>query len=112
MCRKKCINRFARRRWRLRYLLNNTGECSNTLGVDNPHPHMLFPHPRTHMGVQPHAISSLIEIELWDKDQTNPWDVLSESNGTRVDIFRSYLDPSRSGQSKKDSDLRMYRFRK
>ena len=46
----------------------------------NPRPHMLFPHPRTHMGggVQlPHAISPLIEIELWDKDQTNPWDVVS-----------------------------------
>ena len=30
------------------------------------------------MGVAtPHAILPLIEIELWDKDQTNPWDVLS-----------------------------------
>ena len=28
-------------------------------------------------GCNPHAISPLIEIELWDKDQTNPWDVLS-----------------------------------
>ena len=29
-------------------------------------------------GLQPpHAISPLIEIELWDKDQTNPWDVLN-----------------------------------
>ena len=27
-----------------------------------------------------------------------------ESNGTRVDLFRSYFDPSRSGQRKKDSD--------
>ena len=25
----------------------------------------------------PHAISPLIEIELWDKDLTSPWDVLS-----------------------------------
>ena len=25
----------------------------------------------------PHAISPLIEVELWDKDQTNPWDVVS-----------------------------------
>ena len=25
----------------------------------------------------PHAISPLIEIELWDKDQTNLWDVLN-----------------------------------
>ena len=40
---------------------------------------MLFPYPRTHMGggLQPHAISPLIEIELWDEDQTNSWDVLS-----------------------------------
>ena len=41
---------------------------------------MLFPHPRTHMGggVQPaHDISPLIEIELWDENQTNPWDVLN-----------------------------------
>ena len=47
----------------------------------NPRPHMLFSHPRTHMGVvvvaTPHAISPLIEIELWDKDQTNLWDVLN-----------------------------------
>ena len=29
-------------------------------------------------GLQPpHAISPLIEIELWDKDQTNLWDVLN-----------------------------------
>ena len=39
---------------------------------------MLFSHPRTHMGgATPHAISPLIEIELWDEDQTNPWDVLN-----------------------------------
>ena len=28
-------------------------------------------------GATPHAISPLIEIELWDKDQTNLWDVLN-----------------------------------
>ena len=42
---------------------------------------MLFPHPRTHMGggvvATPHAISPLIEIELWDENQTNSWDVLN-----------------------------------
>ena len=32
---------------------------------------------RTWGVVTPHAISPLIEIELWVKDQTNPWDVLS-----------------------------------
>ena len=44
-----------------------------------PRPHMLFSHPRTHMGGcnPPHAISPLIEIELWDEDQTNLWDVLN-----------------------------------
>ena len=34
----------------------------------------------------------------------------SESNGTQVDLFGSYLDLSRSGQSKKDSNFEMYRF--
>ena len=41
---------------------------------------MLFSHPRAQMGggfATPHAISPLIEIELWDKDQTNLWDVLN-----------------------------------
>ena len=67
----------------------------------NPRPHMLFSHPRTHMGggvaTPPHAISHLIEIELWDKDQTNLMDVLNLMVSTiRVDLFRSYLDPSSS----------------
>ena len=40
---------------------------------------MLVPHPRTHVGggCNPLAISPLIEIELWNKDQTYLWDVLS-----------------------------------
>ena len=40
---------------------------------------MLFSYPRTHMGggCTPHAISLLIEIELWNEDQTNLWDVVS-----------------------------------
>ena len=29
----------------------------------------------------------------------------SESNGTQVDMFRSYLDPSRSGEIKKIEDV-------
>ena len=33
-----------------------------------------------------------------------------EFNGTRVDLFRSYLDHSRSGLSKKDSNFEMYRL--
>ena len=32
---------------------------------------------RTWGGGALHAISPLIEIELWDKDQTNLWDVLN-----------------------------------
>ena len=41
--------------------------------------HMLFHHPRAHMGevCPPPSHSLLIEIELWDKDQWNPWGVLS-----------------------------------
>ena len=51
-------------------------KCKDRL---NPRPHMLFPHPRTHMGgATPHAISFLIEIEQhWNKVQTSLWDVLS-----------------------------------
>ena len=32
---------------------------------------------RTWGAATPHVISPLIEIELWCKNQTNPWDVLS-----------------------------------
>ena len=39
---------------------------------------MLFPHPITLMvRCNPYVISPLIEVELWDEDQTNPWDILS-----------------------------------
>ena len=42
----------------------------------NPRPHMLFAILERTWGVAtPHAISPLIEIELWDKDQTNSWNV-------------------------------------
>ena len=43
----------------------------------NPRTHMLFPPilERT-WGAIPHAISPLIEIEMCDRDHTNPWDVL------------------------------------
>ena len=84
--------------------------CCIILCWFNPRPHMLFSHPRTHMGggCNPHAISPLIEIELWAKDQTNPWDVLNPMVPELTSW--SYLDPSRSDQRKKDSDLRIYRF--
>ena len=34
----------------------------------------------------------------------------SEFNGNLDDLLRSYLDPSRSGQSEKDSDFEMHSF--
>ena len=40
----------------------------------NPRPHLLFSHPRTHLGggdATPRTISPLIEIEDRGKDQTN-----------------------------------------
>ena len=44
----------------------------------NPRPHMLFPILERTWGVAtPHVISPLYEIELWDDNQTNHWDVLS-----------------------------------
>ena len=57
----------------------------------------------------PHAIFPLTEIELWDRYQTNPWDVLSLMvlDLNSLDHILS-LDPSRSGQRKKDSELRSY----
>ena len=60
----------------------------------NPCPHMLFPHPRTHMGdATSRAISPLIEIELWDKTK-NPWDILSPT--VPESRPRSYLTNQRS----------------
>ena len=66
-----------------------------------PRPHMLFPHPRTLMGV---ATPPCHFTPNWDRNMgqnTNECLGCSESNGTRVNLLRSYLDPSRSGQSKK-----------
>ena len=75
----------------------------------NPSPHMLFPHPRTHIGgCNPHAISPLIEIELWDENQTNHWDVLSPMVPELTSSGYSLSPPGR-GKEKK-SDLRIYRF--
>ena len=41
---------------------------------------MLFPRPRTHMGEGLPPLGHFApNLELWDKDQTNPWDVLSQT---------------------------------
>ena len=73
---------------------------------------MLFPHPRTHTGggiVTPHAISPLVEIKLWDKDQTNPWDVLSPMVPELTSLGHILTPPGRV-KEKTESDLRIYRF--
>ena len=77
----------------------------------NPRPHMLFHHPRTKWGgvPPPNAISPLLETELWDKDQTNPWDVLSPMVPELVSLGYILIPPGRI-KEKKDSDLRIYRF--
>ena len=66
----------------------------------NPRLHMLFPHPRTPMGegegvATPHAISPLTEIELWDEDQTKPWDVLSQMVPELTSLGHISTPPSR-----------------
>ena len=45
---------------------NANPQVDLSLSTANPRPHMLFPRSKTHIG-GPHAISPLIEIELWDK---------------------------------------------
>ena len=75
----------------------------------NPRPHTLFPILERTWGLQPPCHFA----PNWDRtvgQRPNESLGCSESNGTRVDLFRSYLDPSRSGQRKKDSDLRIYCF--
>ena len=68
----------------------------------NPRPHMLFPHPRTHMGgLHPHAISPLIEIELWDIDQTSTWDVLSPMVPELTSLGGHILTPPGGGKVNK-----------
>ena len=79
----------------------------------NPRPHMLFPHHRTHMGgggCNPHVISPLNEIELWNKDQTNPWDLLSAIVPELTSLGHILTPPPRSGQRKEDSDFKIYSF--
>ena len=49
----------------------------------------------SHLISDPHASSILIEIELWNKNQTISWDVLSPMVAEFTSI-RLYLDPSRA----------------
>ena len=55
----------------------------------------------------PHAISPLIKIELWNKGQKNPWDVLNPMVPGLTSLSHILTPP---GRVKKDSDLRIYRF--
>ena len=55
-----------------------------------------------------HVISPLIELELWDKGQANPWDVLS-SMVPKVTTLGHTLTPPGQVKEKK-SDLRIYDF--
>ena len=65
---------------------------------------MLFSHPRTHMGgggCNPHAISPLIKIELWDENQTNPWDVSSPMEPELTSLGHNLTPPGRVKEKKK-----------
>ena len=60
-------------------------------------------------GCNPHAISSLIEIELWDKDQTISWNVLSPMVPELTSLDHILTPPGRV-KEKKDSDFKIYSF--
>ena len=49
----------------------------------------------------PHAISPLNEIELWDKDQTNPWDVLNPMVPELISLGHILTGPLQVGSKKK-----------
>ena len=48
----------------------------------------------------PHAISPLIEIELWDKDQTNLWDVLNPKVPELTSLGHILTPPGRVKEKK------------
>ena len=54
------------------------------------------------------VISPPTEIELWDEDQTNPWDVLSPIVPELTSLSHILTPPGRVKE--KGSDLRIYRF--
>ena len=62
-------------------------------------------------GATPHAISPLIEIELWDKDQTNPWDVMSSMVPELISLGH-ILTPLGRVKEKKITIFRFTVFRK
>ena len=67
-----------------------------------PRPHPLFSHPKTAPGgCNSRTISSLTEIEFYDKNQTIPWDVSKRTVSYLTS--RSDIDSSRSGQTRKES---------
>ena len=52
-------------------------------------------------GLQPpHAISPLIEIELWDEDQTNAWDVVSPMIPKLTSLSHILTPPGRVKEKK------------
>ena len=58
---------------------------------------------RTWGSCHPHAISPPIEIELWDSDETNPWDVLSPTVPELTSLGHILTPPGRV-KVKKDSN--------
>ena len=59
-----------------------------------------FPILERTWGVHPHAISPLIEIELWDTDQTNPWDVLNPMVPELISLGHILTPPGRVKEKK------------
>ena len=73
---------------------------------------MPFFHPRTHMGVPPpNVISPQIEKELRNKEQTNPWDVLSPTVPELISLGHILTPPGRV-KVKKIAIFRCTVFRK
>ena len=88
-----------------KHLLNNNCILNLTLARTCYFPIL----ERTWGAANPHAISPLIKIELWDKNQTNPWDVLNPMVPGLISLSHILTSPG-GVKEKKDSDLRIYRF--
>ena len=60
-------------------------------------------------GCNPHVISPLIEIELWDKDQTHPWDVVSPMIPELTSLGHILTPPGRVQEKRwRFEDLRVF----